>query len=255
MDMGAQLSLIAKTEADRLGVSWKTQSVQGRVETADGGAMNILGMANILMNYETGVRSEQVFVAHPLSHPIILGLPWLKTHTPLINWEDLSLTLSSGEVWVLDNGQSRAKALRHVEELGQENASEEALQLWAVLVSGCSDNRVSQIREEESSVEEAMKPVLAEFEDIFTALTGIPPEDRIQHHIDLVDGAKPVMKRPYRLAEAQQKEVERQILVALQEGWIQLSFLPWGTAIFVVAKKNREWRMCVDYRDLNALTE
>ena len=39
-----------------------------------------------------------MFVAHPLSHPVILGLPWLKTHAPLINWEDLSLTLSTGEV-------------------------------------------------------------------------------------------------------------------------------------------------------------
>ena len=74
------------------------------------------------------------------------------------------------------------------------------------------------LRKKIPPVNEAMKPVLAEFKDLFTALTGIPPEDRIQHHIDLVDGAKPVMKRPYRLAEAQQKKVERQILVALQEG-------------------------------------
>ena len=63
------------------------------------------------------------------------------------------------------------------------------------------------------------------------------------------------MKRPYRLSESQQKEVEKQILGALEEGWIQPSFSPWGTAIFVVGKKNGEWRMCVDYRDLNALTE
>ena len=56
IDTGAQLSLIAKTEAVRLGVTWKSQLVEGRVETADGGVMNILGMANVLMNYETGVR-------------------------------------------------------------------------------------------------------------------------------------------------------------------------------------------------------
>ena len=63
------------------------------------------------------------------------------------------------------------------------------------------------------------------------------------------------MKRPYRLAQPQAEEVQKQVEKALREGWIQPSYSPWGTAIFVVGKKNGEWRMCVDYRELNALTE
>ena len=57
------------------------------------------------------------------------------------------------------------------------------------------------------------------------------------------------------MQKAQAKEVEKQIEKALDKGWIRPSYSPWGTAISVVGKKNGEWRMCVDYRDLNALTE
>ena len=38
-------------------------------------------------------------------------------------------------------------------------------------------------------------------EAIFAPLEGIPPDGRIKHMIELVEGAKPVMKRPYRLSE------------------------------------------------------
>ena len=55
----------------------------------------------------------------------------------------------------------------------------------------------------EFRVGEEMEPLLSEFADLFEPLSGVPPEDRIQHNIDLVPGAKPVMKRPYRLAETQ----------------------------------------------------
>ena len=102
---------------------------------------------------------------------------------------------------------------------------------------------------------EEVKPLLSNYKDVFAPLEGIPPEDRIKHEINLIPNAKPVMKRPYRLAQPQADEVQNQVEKALREGWIQPSYSPWGTAIFVVGKKNGEWRMCVDYCELNALTE
>ena len=97
--------------------------------------------------------------------------------------------------------------------------------------------------------------LLKEYQEIFTPLKGLPPTRDLQLEIDLVPGAKPVMKRPYRLSESETRELEKQIVKALEEGWVQPSRSAWGTAIFVVGKKNGEYRMCVDYRSLNALTE
>ena len=41
-----------------------------------------------------------------------------------------------------------------------------------------------------------------------------------------------------------------------QRGWIEPSFSEWGAPAFVVPKKVKgEWRLVVDYRDLNHVTE
>ena len=92
------------------------------------------------------------------------------------------------------------------------------------------------------------------YQGIFDPLLGMPPESRVRHAIHLTPGARPVMKRPYRLSASQKESAEKQILQGLQEGWLQPSISAWGTAILIVPKKDNTWRMCVDYRDLNALT-
>ena len=69
-------------------------------------------------------------------------------------------------------------------------------------------------------VAEEVKPLLSNFEDVFAPLEGIPPEDRIKHETNLIPNAKPVMKRPYRLAQPQAEEVQKQVEKALRKGWI-----------------------------------
>ena len=73
---------------------------------------------------------------------------------------------------------------------------------------------------------------------MFTLLTGIPPDNRVRHAIQLVPGALPVMKHLYRLSAEQKKSANEQIRNAMKEEWIQLSISPWGTAILIVPKKD-----------------
>ena len=257
VDTGAQLSLVSKEEAIRLGLEWNSAKTRQDVVTADGKALTVVGEAKVELEHGGRKMKELMFVVHPLRHPLILGLPWIRKHQPTFDWEDLTMTLSTGETWLAEGVTTQMRGVR-VRRLGKADGSNQLEEKYLVALSSDETGReVDQLdaTKLEFSVGEFIKPVLEEFRDIFTPLSGIPPEDRIQHNIELIKGAKPVMKRPYRLAESQAKEVERQILNALNEGWIQPSFSPWGTAIFVVAKKNGEWRMCVDYRDLNALTE
>ncbi|GKF87467.1 hypothetical protein Tco_0258344, partial [Tanacetum coccineum] len=72
-------------------------------------------------------------------------------------------------------------------------------------------------------------PVVREFPKVFLEdLPGLPPIRQVEFQIDLIPGATPITRAPYRLAHSKMHELSNQ----LQESF----------------------RMCIDYRELNKLT-
>lgn len=103
-------------------------------------------------------------------------------------------------------------------------------------------------------IPESVKPLLQEFQELFSEPTGLPPQRACDHHIPLVAGAKPVNLRPYRYKPALKNEIEKQVAEMLQTGVIQHSQSPISSPALLVKKKDGTWRLCIDYRQLNALT-
>ena len=97
--------------------------------------------------------------------------------------------------------------------------------------------------------------VLKQYASVFEPLSpGMPPEGRVQHHIDLQPGARPKSKPPYRLSKFEEEECVRQLKVYLEMGHIQPSKSPYGAPVLFARKKNGKLRFCVDYRALNDQT-
>ncbi|GJU29228.1 putative reverse transcriptase domain-containing protein [Tanacetum coccineum] len=85
-------------------------------------------------------------------------------------------------------------------------------------------------------------------------LLGLPSDRPVEFQIDLIPGAVPVARAPYRLALSEMKELSKQLQELSDKGFIRPSSSSWGAPVLFVKKKDGSFRMCIDYRELNKLT-
>ncbi|GJS39109.1 hypothetical protein Tco_0564152 [Tanacetum coccineum] len=113
--------------------------------------------------------------------------------------------------------------------------------------------QLKTIKVNESKIKDI--PVVRDFPGVFPKdLSGLPPSRDVEFCIDLILGAMPVAKSPYRLAPTKMQELSNQLKELQVKGFIRPSSLPWGAPVLFVKKKDGSFRMCTDYRELNKLT-
>ncbi|GJS14393.1 reverse transcriptase domain-containing protein [Tanacetum coccineum] len=93
--------------------------------------------------------------------------------------------------------------------------------------------------------------VVIVFPEIYTAFL---PVRQVEFQIDIIPGAAPVARAPYRLAPSEMQELSNQLQKLAGRGFIRPSTSPWGAPVLFVQKKDESFRMCIDYRELNKLT-
>ena len=106
------------------------------------------------------------------------------------------------------------------------------------------------------SYSDCISKVLNEFGDVLTneLPNELPPEREVDHKIELVSGAEPQNKAPYRVNQSELVELKRQLIELLARCYIWPSKSPFGAPVLFVTKKGGQLRMCMDYRALNRVT-
>jgi hypothetical protein len=97
--------------------------------------------------------------------------------------------------------------------------------------------------------------LLQEFKDVFLAEIPplLPPLRGIEHQIDLIPGAMLPKCAAYRTNPEETNEIERQVQVLLDHGYVRESLSPCAIPVILVPKKKGTWRMCVDCRAITIL--
>ncbi|GJY77535.1 putative reverse transcriptase domain-containing protein [Tanacetum coccineum] len=127
------------------------------------------------------------------------------------------------------------------------------------VITGCQvflahiTTKKAEDKSEEKRLEDV--PIVRDFPEVFPKdLPGIPPNRQVEFQIDLIHGAAPVARAPYRLAPSEMKELSNQLQELSDKGFIRPSSSLWGAPVLFVKKKDGSFRMCIDYQELNKLT-
>jgi hypothetical protein len=96
-------------------------------------------------------------------------------------------------------------------------------------------------------------PFLKEFEDVFKKYQYYP-QGETDFSIDLMPGATPVSKTPYRMSTLELKELQMHLEEIMKKGYIRPSVSPWGAPVLFVKNKDGTLRLCIDFRQLNKVT-
>ena len=95
--------------------------------------------------------------------------------------------------------------------------------------------------------------LLQEFDDVFPeeVPSGLPPIRDIEHQIDFLTGAVIPNRPAYRSNPEETKELQRQVEVLIEKGYVRESMSLCAVPLLLVPKKDGTWRMCIDSRAVN----
>jgi hypothetical protein len=183
-------------------------------------------------------------------YDIILGMDWLSSHSPMeIHWQDQWLAFTHDQQRVVLHGQLADNSTPEQISVCQLYHLDRLNELWCTIeLQHIAENQAN------TSLPQEIQDLIKDFASLFDQPTGLPPPRSHCHSIPLIPGATPFRLRPYRYNPAQKDEIERQIAELLQKGMIQPSCSPFASPIILARKKTGDWKLCVDYRRLNALT-
>ncbi|GJS90714.1 putative reverse transcriptase domain-containing protein [Tanacetum coccineum] len=198
------------------------------------------------LQFDDKIRSVNALPLDMCEFDIILGIDWLAAHRATIDCH--SRRVIFGDIHAPEfiyHGSLPGKSMKIIS----------ALKARTLLSHGC-EGFLATIHDTTSDVSSIHdQPIVSEFQDVFPEeLPGIPPIRDVEFNIELIPGAEPISKAPYRMAPIELKELKDQLQELLERGFIRPSVSPWGAPVLFVKKKDGSMRLCIDYRELNKIT-
>ena len=97
-----------------------------------------------------------------------------------------------------------------------------------------------------------VQQLVAEYKDVFS---GEPGSTHLASHRIATGEAKPVSHQPRRIPQVWQEKVREEVNDMIAAGVIEPSSSPWTSPVVPVRKKDGTLRLCIDYRQLNSVTQ
>nr|GFC17258.1 putative reverse transcriptase domain-containing protein [Tanacetum cinerariifolium] len=170
------------------------------------------------LQFDDKIRAINALPLDMCEFDIILGMDWLTEHHATIDCRSYQVIFSDIHApEFIYHGSLSGKSMQIIS----------ALQACTLLSHGCQ-GFLATIHDTTSDVPSIHdQPIVSGFPDVFPdELPGIPPVRKVKFSIELIPGAEPISKVPYRMASIELKELKDQLQELLERGFIHLSVSP-----------------------------
>lgn len=272
-DSGCEVDVLSEAAAVLCGLHIHSLASSLWLKFADGSKATRVGKVMDVTCWVVGAKEKyamkQDFYVGPIHHDAILGMPWIRA------WK-ARVDTSLGVVKATVPQEGRRVHLlapphkRHdVPVSGVETAAgagdaatsiDDILEPKAMLIGSLKAkgqetvNNASPMSSEQQECWEALRE---QFKDVLNNKelpAGRPPASRPKHHIQLIPGSAPSYAPRYRRPPCQEQVIEEQADELLAKGKIRESKSAFSHNPVLVKRKDGRWRMCINYKPLNAIT-
>ncbi|GKA33116.1 putative reverse transcriptase domain-containing protein, partial [Tanacetum coccineum] len=247
-DTGADRSFVSTAFSSQIDITPSTLDHYYDVELADG---RIIGLNTILrgctlnlLNHPFNINLMPVELG---SFDAIIGMDWLAKYQAIIVCAEKIVRIPWGnETLIIHGDRSNRGHEARLHIISYSKTQEYMLKGCPVFLAHVTTKEVED-KSEKKRLEDV--PIVRDFPKVFPEdLPSLPPTRQVEFQIDLIPGAAPVARAPYRLSPSKMKELSEQLKELSDKGFIRPSSSPWGAPVLFVKKKDELFRMCIDYR-------
>ncbi|GJW24674.1 putative reverse transcriptase domain-containing protein [Tanacetum coccineum] len=213
-DSGADKGFVSISLASMLNIPPITLDTTYNIEMADGNLVGtntvIQGCTLILLNQPFEIDLMPIKLG---SFDVVIGMDWFsKYHAKIICDEKVVHIPIDGETLIIRGDQSKSR-LSLISCIKTERYISRGCQVFIA--------QVIEKKSDERRLEDI--PVVKEFSKVFPKdLPGLPLVRQVEFQIDLILGAAPVVRAPYRLAPSKMQELSDQLQELADKGYHQL---------------------------------
>ncbi|GKE19031.1 putative reverse transcriptase domain-containing protein [Tanacetum coccineum] len=209
---------------DTLDVSYAVELADGRVSETNtvlrGCTLGLLGHPfNIdLMPVELG------------SFDVIIGMDWLANHHAVIVCDEKIVRIPYGDEVLIVQGDKDGKGVKSKLSIISCTRTQKYIKRGCPIFLAQVTKKEIENESEDKRLEDV--PTIRDFLEVFLEdLPGLPPTRQVEFQIDLVLGAAPVARAPYRLSPSKLQELSTRLQELSDKGFIRPSSSPWGARI------------------------
>ncbi|GJU59668.1 putative reverse transcriptase domain-containing protein [Tanacetum coccineum] len=221
-DTGADRSFVSYAFSIYIDIPPTTLDTNYSVELADGKSLttNTI-LRGCTLNLQNHLFEIDLLPIELGSFDVIVGMDWMAEHrAEVICYEKYIRVPYGNDMLIVQGERSGVKNKSRLEVIS-------SIRTQKYIDKGCQVFLFKMMKKEETEIPERRiedVPIVIDFPEVFPKeFPGLPPTRQVEFHIELIPGAAPVARAPYRLAPAEMKELAKQLKELSVKGFIRPS--------------------------------